>query len=75
MSQMTKNGPKPVQVPDLPDPAPPPSPKKPRRIFVIRHAERVDISFGQQWTQHCFDSTGGVQVQAVDQFIKGHLSW
>ncbi|XP_072049417.1 ubiquitin-associated and SH3 domain-containing protein B-like isoform X2 [Amphiura filiformis] len=46
----------------LPDPAPvDPVPKKPRRIYVIRHAERVDISFGQQWIQHCFDSSGKYQ--------------
>ncbi|XP_022099247.1 ubiquitin-associated and SH3 domain-containing protein B-like [Acanthaster planci] len=33
-------------------------PSQPRRLFVIRHAERVDITFGQQWLQHSFDVNG-----------------
>ena len=37
--------------------------KKPRRLFVLRHAERVDITFGQQWLQLSFDADGkGLQV-------------
>ncbi|XP_033641717.1 ubiquitin-associated and SH3 domain-containing protein B-like [Asterias rubens] len=32
--------------------------KQPRRLFVIRHAERVDITFGQQWLQYSFDTEG-----------------
>ena len=66
MSQMRANGPtpKPEEVKAEttgPDPAPVDlTPKKPRRIYVIRHAERVDISFGQQWIQHCFDSNGKI---------------
>lgn len=33
-------------------------PTKPRKIIVLRHAERVDVTFGEQWLQYSFDSKG-----------------
>ncbi|KAL5104516.1 Ubiquitin-associated and SH3 domain-containing protein B [Taenia crassiceps] len=34
-------------------------PQKPqRRLFVMRHAERVDICFGRAWTTRCIDRRG-----------------
>ncbi len=41
--------------------SPPPIPPQefgPRRLFLFRHAERVDVTFGKQWIQHSFDSDG-----------------
>ncbi len=32
---------------------------KRRRIFIIRHAERVDITFGRSWVGQYFDESGG----------------
>uniref|UniRef100_A0A0V0JB18 Ubiquitin-associated and SH3 domain-containing protein B n=1 Tax=Schistocephalus solidus TaxID=70667 RepID=A0A0V0JB18_SCHSO len=29
-----------------------------RRLFVMRHAERVDLCFGRGWTTHCIDRRG-----------------
>jgi len=34
-------------------------PRKPRRIFVIRHGERVDVIFGHSWVFQFFDDNGG----------------
>ncbi|KAF5403280.1 Ubiquitin-associated and SH3 domain-containing protein B [Paragonimus heterotremus] len=33
-------------------------PSKSRRIFVMRHAERVDACFGRGWVTRCFDKKG-----------------
>lgn len=41
--------------------SPPPIPPQefgPRRLFLFRHAERVDVTFGKQWIQHSFESDG-----------------
>lgn len=35
------------------------SPRKPRRIFVIRHGERVDVVFGHSWVSQFYDERGG----------------
>ncbi|KAF8571258.1 hypothetical protein P879_01539 [Paragonimus westermani] len=33
-------------------------PSKSRRVFVMRHAERVDACFGRGWVTRCFDKKG-----------------
>lgn len=34
------------------------SQKPQRRLYVMRHAERVDICFGRAWTTRCIDRRG-----------------
>ncbi|XP_059163196.1 ecdysteroid-phosphate phosphatase-like isoform X2 [Physella acuta] len=33
-------------------------PAEPRKLFVVRHAERCDFAFSKSWFEKCFDETG-----------------
>ena len=35
-------------------------PEGPRKMFVFRHSERVDVTFGKQWIDNSFDPQGMV---------------
>ncbi|XP_076801111.1 ubiquitin-associated and SH3 domain-containing protein B-like [Clavelina lepadiformis] len=37
---------------------PPPVTPRARRIYIFRHAERVDVTFGKQWIKLSFDEQG-----------------
>jgi len=39
----------------------PTSPSGPRGVFLFRHAERVDVTFGKQWIDLSFDGDGCYQ--------------
>lgn len=39
-----------------------PTAKTNRRVYVMRHGERIDFTFGQ-WVPYCFDEFGNYQRQ------------
>ena len=43
------------------------SAKGPRQLYVVRHGERIDFTFGKDWIQNSFNQSG--------LFIKNHLEY
>ena len=37
--------------------------KLPRKLFVMRHGERMDFVFGRDWCDKCFDNDGGYTLR------------
>ncbi|KAI6655504.1 Ubiquitin-associated and SH3 domain-containing protein B-like [Oopsacas minuta] len=50
-------------------PSPVPKPQGPNRIFIFRHAERVDATFGQNWIRCSFDKEGNYERKNLNMPI------
>ena len=50
-------------------PSPVPKPQGPNRIFIFRHSERVDATFGNNWIRCSFDKAGNYERKNLNMPI------